>query len=95
MANDRFTESVVEEAALEWFAAVGYSIVHGPSIAPGEPAAERSTYGQAFLANRLLAALHHLNPDAADAAIDEAFRRLTTITSPNLIDANHAFHTSW
>lgn len=31
-----FTESVVEEAALEWFAALGYAIAGGPTIAPGE-----------------------------------------------------------
>ncbi|MBZ0152152.1 MAG: type I restriction endonuclease subunit R [Planctomycetes bacterium] len=92
MANDRFTESVVEEAALSWFEAIGYSVVGGPSIAPGEPAAERPSYVQVVLEHRLLAALHDLNPDVADAAIDEAFRKLTSISSPNLIDANHAFH---
>ena len=37
----RFTESVVEQAALDWFRALGYQVVFGPSIAPGEPAAER------------------------------------------------------
>jgi len=31
-----FTESIVEEAALEWFGALGYSVVAGPSIGPGE-----------------------------------------------------------
>lgn len=30
-----FTESVVEQAALEWLAALGYSVAHGPDIAPG------------------------------------------------------------
>ena len=29
------TESVVEEAALEWFAALGYSVVSGPAHALG------------------------------------------------------------
>ncbi|MBP8299091.1 MAG: type I restriction endonuclease subunit R [Planctomycetes bacterium] len=86
------TESVVEEAALEWFAALGYSVVSGPAIAPGEPNAERASYQQVILKDRLLAALHDLNPDVADAALDEAFRRLTTISSPNLIDANHTLH---
>ena len=33
-----FTESVVEEAALEWFGALGYAVAPGPSVAPGEPA---------------------------------------------------------
>jgi type I restriction enzyme R subunit len=38
-----FIESVVEEAALEWFEALGYTITGGPSIAPGEPGEERRT----------------------------------------------------
>ena len=42
MTGSKFTESVVEDAALEWFEAVGYQILHGPEIAPGEPASERS-----------------------------------------------------
>jgi len=31
-----FTESVVEEAALAWLKPLGYSVLHGPDIAPGE-----------------------------------------------------------
>jgi type I restriction enzyme R subunit len=41
-----FTESVVEEAALDLLGGLGYSISHGPEIAPGELFAERSDYGQ-------------------------------------------------
>lgn len=42
-----FTESVVEDAALAWLEALGYAVLHGavlhgPDIAVGEPAAERS-----------------------------------------------------
>lgn len=29
-----FTESVVEEAALAWLEAAGWTVVHGPEIAP-------------------------------------------------------------
>lgn len=36
-----FNESAVEEAAQTWFAELGYTILHGPGIAPGEPAVER------------------------------------------------------
>ena len=34
-------ESIVEDAALEWFGELGYAVGHGPYLAPGEPAAER------------------------------------------------------
>ena len=43
-------ESIVEDAALEWFGELGYAVGHGPHIAPGEyaegtltPALSRST----------------------------------------------------
>lgn len=34
----RFTESVVEDAALEWLEEQGYGVLHGPRIAFGESA---------------------------------------------------------
>ena len=37
-----FTESIVEDAALAWLEVLGYAVLHGPDIAAGEPAAERS-----------------------------------------------------
>ncbi len=39
--SPRFTESVVEDAALAWLDGLGYAILHGPDIAPGEPFTER------------------------------------------------------
>ena len=42
-------ESTVEDAALTWFEELGYSIAHGPDIAPGEPATERDSFGDAVL----------------------------------------------
>ena len=38
------TESVVEAAALEWFAELGYAVAYGPALAPGEPTAERDSF---------------------------------------------------
>jgi type I restriction enzyme R subunit len=37
-----FTESVVEDAALAWLEALGDAVLHGPDIAAGKAAAERS-----------------------------------------------------
>ncbi len=92
MSRYSFTESDVEEAALEWLQEIGYTIVGGPDIAPGEPAAERATYGDVILAGRLRDALARLNPTLPQEALDEAFRQFTRTDSPNLITNNHRFH---
>lgn len=35
-----FVESTVECAALDWLESLGWTVKHGPEIAPGEPDAE-------------------------------------------------------
>ena len=87
-----FTESVVEEAALEWFAELGYAVVGGPAIAPGEPGEERRSYAAVVLEGRLHEALARLNPGVSREGLDEAFRKLTRISSPQPLDANHELH---
>ena len=41
-----FTESVVEKAALAWLETLGYSVVHGPVIAPGKRTVEQAYRGK-------------------------------------------------
>jgi type I restriction enzyme R subunit len=69
-------ESIVEDAALEWFGELGYAVGHGPHLAPGEPAAEREperepersgdsrrhSFGEVVLVGRLREAIRRLNP---------------------------------
>lgn len=52
-----FTVPLVESAALEWLEALGYAILHGPKIAPGESGAERADFSQVILEDRLRQAL--------------------------------------
>ena len=87
-----FTESVVEEAALAWLEALGYAVLHGPEIAAGEPAAERSdpNYRDVVLERRLREALARLNPDLPPEALDDAYRKLTRGPAPSLIERNRA-----
>jgi len=87
-----FSESVVEEAALAWLKALGYTIAHGPDIAPGELAAERKDYGQVLLEDRLRQALARLNPSLPADALDDAFRRIRTVEGSTLEARNRAFH---
>ncbi len=41
MTTTTLTEADVEQAALDWQAAQGWRVTHGPDIAPGSPDAER------------------------------------------------------
>ncbi|MBK7251597.1 MAG: type I restriction endonuclease subunit R [Gammaproteobacteria bacterium] len=89
-----FTESVVEEATLAWLQALGYGVLHGPDIAAGEPAAERSdsNYRDVLLEQRLRKALARLNPDLPPDAIEDAFRKLTRADAPSLVERNRVVH---
>lgn len=88
----RFTESIVEDAALSWFDELDYPFLPGLQIAPGELAAERSTFNETFLPSRLRAALRALNPALPQEALDEAFRKITIPQHPSLVVSNRAFH---
>jgi type I restriction enzyme R subunit len=90
----RFAESVVEEAALEWLEELGYAIAHGPDIAAGEPAAERNdpSYRDVVLERRLRHALARLNPSLPPEALEDAYRKLTRVDAPSLIERNRAAH---
>ena len=90
------SEDTVEQAAIEWLRDVGYAYVHGGTIAPGEPAAERASYNEVLLAGRLRSALERINghiPRAVRAAVvDEAIRKIERTPSQNPVVNNHAFH---
>jgi len=85
-------ESAVEEAALVWFGEIGYATGHGPHIAPGEPAAERDSFGDVVLVGRLRDAIHRLNPHIPREAQEEAVRKVLRIATPSLVQTNRAFH---
>jgi type I site-specific restriction-modification system R (restriction) subunit len=85
-------ESVVEEAALDWLQSLGWLVMQGPELGPDGADAERQTYEQVFLADRLKQALVLLNPGLPNEAIEEAFRKLTRPEGPTLETRNRAFH---
>ena len=86
------SESAVEDAALSWFEEIGYAVLHGPEIAPGEPRAERQNYQEAYLVQRLRDALAGLNPTISAEALEDAFRKITRPALPSMVQNNRAFH---
>lgn len=87
-----FNENVVEQAALEYFAELGYRRLHGPDIAPGEPGSERSSYEDVILWGRLRDALRRINPGTDAALIDEAVKTVQRAESQSPIDENARLH---
>jgi type I restriction enzyme R subunit len=92
MATHKFTENDVEDATLSWFEELRFSVLPGPQIAPGEPAAERASLTEPILQGRLAIALAALNSGVAAESLDEAFRTITTTESSSLIINNRSLH---
>ncbi|AXA96287.1 type I restriction endonuclease subunit R [Microbacterium sp. PM5] len=87
-----FNENTVELAALEYFAELGYHTLHGPTIAPGEQLAERASYEDVFLWDRLRDAIGLINPGADRTVRDEAIKRVQRAESQSAIDENYRLH---
>lgn len=85
-------ESIVEDAALTWFGELGYVIGHGPHLAPGEPAAERDSFGDVVLMGRLREAIRRLNPAIPEEAREDALRKVLRIGTPSPTQTNRNFH---
>ncbi len=85
-------ESHVEAAALTWFRELGYSIAHGPHLAPGELQSERESFIDVILITRLRNAITHLNPTIPESAREDALRKVLRLDNPAFLANNRAFH---
>ena len=92
MPPSTFTESVVEDATLQWFGELGYAVGHGPHMAPGEMFAERTSFGEVVLEGRLREAIYRLNPAIPEEAREEALRKVLRVGTPSLVQTNRIFH---
>ena len=86
-----FTESVVEDAALDWLRGLEYNVFAGPDMPPG-PHVLRESYSDVIFASTVRGALGRINPDLPDEALDDAFRKLTRPEGSTLEARNRAFH---
>ncbi|MDE0470114.1 MAG: type I restriction endonuclease subunit R [Candidatus Poribacteria bacterium] len=92
MNLNKIYESDIEETALEWFANLDYTVLHGPDIAPDTPDAERSSYKEVILTRRLRDAVARLNPNIPPDAQQDAIRKVLNPDSPALVQNNRTFH---
>ena len=88
-------EDMVEQAAQQWLAELGWATAHGPDISPPDartPGSERDSYRQVILAGRLREAITRLNPEIPAGARDDALRRVVNPNVPGLVNANRQVH---
>ena len=87
-----FTESHVEDAALEWLAQLGYEVLHGPDISPEGQTPQRISYDQVLLTPRLGKTLKRLNPHLPAETLEEVLRKVQQTETPSLIEENRRLH---
>ena len=88
----KFSESHVEDAALEWLSGLGYTVLHGPDISPDGPTPERISYDQVLLTVRLRQALERLNPHLPAETLEVVLRKVQQTETPSLIEENRRLH---
>ena len=91
MNLNKIYESDIEAATLEWLAELGYTVLHGPDIAPDTPDAERSAYNEVILTRRLQDAIARLNPEIPTDAQEEALRKVLNPDSHTLVQTIEHF----
>jgi type I restriction enzyme R subunit len=87
-----YSESELEQAALQWFEELDYTTAFAPEISPGGEYPERLDYSVVILEERLTLALARINRHLPDYAIEEAVRKITIPHSPSMIINNKEFH---
>ncbi|TVM14538.1 DEAD/DEAH box helicase [Oceanidesulfovibrio indonesiensis] len=85
-------ESSIEELVLELLDDLGYTIAHGPDVAPDGPQPERLSYGDVILLERLKTSLARINPHLSPDVLGEVIRKIQQQETPSLEDENHRLH---
>lgn len=85
-------ESDIEESTLQWFSDLDYAVSHGPDIAPDTPNAERSSYKDVVLKQRLHDVVTRLNPTIPSDTQQEAINKILNPNSQVLVQNNNTFH---
>lgn len=87
-----FNEATIEDAALDYLRAIGYSTAFGPNLAPDGVQPERANFEQVYLYDRMREAALRINPEHRDL-VDEAIKRLERAESQSEVVENARAHT--
>jgi type I restriction enzyme R subunit len=85
-------ESGVEEVCLDYFAELGWRVFYGPDIAPDEARAERSSFREVLLEDRVRVAVESLNTQLSAGTVDEVIATLRRPESADVLAENWRVH---
>jgi type I restriction enzyme R subunit len=85
-------EDQLEQMALEWFANIGWEVLHGPDIAFDGTNPKRANYNDVLLKGELLSAFTRINPHLPAECFEQVLSALSKPQSLDLITNNRAFH---
>jgi type I restriction enzyme R subunit len=85
---NKITESNIETFAIEILQKLGWEYVHGLALAPGAECAERESFEQIILTQRLCKAVARLNRDIPADAQEQAVQNVLRIYSPDMLQIN-------
>jgi type I restriction enzyme R subunit len=77
---------------LDYFADLGWEVLYGPDIAPGEPRAERASYQDVLLEARLRSAISRLNSGLPAEAIEQTIAKVRRPESTDVLAENWRVH---
>lgn len=86
------TEDKIENFAIEILQSMGWEYIHGLLIAPSAEQAERESFEQIVLVDRLRKTVSALNPNIPSDAQEQAIQKVLRIYSPELLHNNESFH---
>ncbi|HHD7473029.1 TPA: type I restriction endonuclease subunit R [Klebsiella oxytoca] len=86
------SEAAVEQALLEQFLTLGYSIQREEDIGPDGHHPERESHHEVVLKKRLVESVARLNPSLPEDARQDAIRQVIQTELPSLLEENRRLH---
>lgn len=83
-----FSEASLEDVSLGYLAELGWSVASGRDIAPDGPRAQRRSYADVILEERLRNSIRRLNPNVPMVAVEEAVKTVGRAESQVLMREN-------
>lgn len=80
--------NLTEQPLIEWLKGQGYEYVYGPDIAPNQPSAERESFRDVVLKDRLLSAVRRFNPQLPPVQAEQVVLDIVKYHNADLILGN-------